>query len=295
MHQGAADLVTEQRPLLFSVAYRMLGSATEAEDVLQEAWLRLAGTDRDRVRDPKAYAVQVVTRLCLDHLKSARVRREQYVGEWLPEPVVTEGATHPLATVERRDLLSLGALRMLERLSPQERAVLVLREALGYDHAEIAETVGISTSAARQHLSRARRRIIEADRQRDQPDPRAHRRLISALIAAFESGDVGSLVEVLREDVVLVSDGGGEAPAARRTILGRDKVLRFLDGIRRKSPAGLVLREVQVNGAPGLLIQHAGRPYGIVTVETRDGAASELLIVVAPSKLAYAGRQQLPA
>ncbi|WP_267595901.1 RNA polymerase sigma factor SigJ [Carbonactinospora thermoautotrophica] len=281
------------RPLLFSVAYRMLGSATEAEDVVQEAWLRLAGAEEGRIRDLRAYLVQVVTRLCLDQLKSARARRERYVGPWLPQPVLTGPGVgdDPLAAVERRDLLDLGALLLLERLSPQERAVLVLREALELSHAEIAETIGVSEAAARQHLTRARRRLAQEGRRGGTPDPQAHRKLVVALRVAFETGDVQPLIGLLRADVVLVSDTGGEARAPRRPIAGRDKVLRFALGVRGRGEPGLAVVETYVNGLPGLVFHVGGTPAYVMTCDVVDGVAARLLLVAAPGKLGYVAWQ----
>ncbi len=281
------------RPLLFSLAYRMLGSASDAEDVVQEAWLRLAGARDEEIRDLRAYLVRVVTRLCLDQLKSARVRRERYVGPWLPQPVLTGPgvADDPLAAVERRELLDLGALLLLERLSAQERAVLVLREAVGLSHAEIAETIGVSEAAARQHLARARRRLAQDGGRGGTPDPETHRKLVAALRAAFETGDVQPLIGLLRADVVLVSDAGGEARAPRRPIVGRDKVLRFALGARRRGEPGLAVIETYVNGVPGLVFHLGGMPAYVITCDVVDGMAARLLLVAAPGKLAYVARQ----
>ena len=287
---GRDDGYLALRPLLFSVAYRMLGSASDAEDIVQDAWFRYQGaTD---VREPKAYLVQVVTRLCLDQLRSARVRRETYVGPWLPEPVLTGQSTmdDPLATVERREELSLGALAILERLSPQERAVLVLYEALDYSHAEIADAVGITAVASRQQLSRARRRM--AERPRRSADPAQHRRLLSAMLTAFSSGDTASLVDVLRADVVMVNDTGGEISAARRPVYGADKVSRWIAGVFRKRTPGLELGWAEVNGLPAVVTSIDGHPMYYMCVEVVDGQVAELLVVGGPTKLTYA-RQQL--
>jgi len=281
------------RPLLFSVAYRLLGQASDAEDAVQEAWLRYAAHAGD-VRDPRAWLLRTVTRLSLDQLRSARSRRECYVGPWLPEPVLTGAAAvvDPLALVERRELLSLGALAMLERLSAPERAVLVLREALDLSHAEIGAAIGVSEGTSRQLLSRARRRIASAH-ARTTPSAEAHGRLVGALMAAFRAGDVSSLVTLLREDVVAVTDGGDEALAARRPVLGRDRVLRLFAGLLAKAPRGLRVAAAGVNGTPGLVV-HAGEgPIQVVQlVIDADDRIAEILVVVAPSKLAFARRQR---
>jgi RNA polymerase sigma factor (sigma-70 family) len=285
--------VAELRPLLFATAYRLLGSATDAEDAVQEAWLRAARAG-DEVRDPRAWLVRTVTNLCLDELRSARVRREHYVGEWLPEPVLTgeHVAEDPLETVERRELLSLGALRLLERLSPAERAVLVLREGMGLRHVEIARAVGLTEANSRTLLARARRHLAGTPRPKA-PPAEAHDRLLAALVAAFEDGRAEPLVALLREDVVLVTDGGGEVAAARVPILGRDKVLRFLAGVRSKEPPGLRAAVANVNGELGLVFDRAGSlRYVTALVIDADGLVAELLLVAAPSKLVYARRQR---
>lgn len=283
----------ELRPLLFSVAYRLLGQAGDAEDVVQEAWLRYAAHAND-VRDPRAWLLRVVTRLSLDQLNSARSRRERYVGPWLPEPVLTGTAVveDPLELVERRELLSLGALAMLERLSASERAVLVLREALDLSHAEIAGAIGVSEGASRQLLARARRRIASAH-ARSTPSAEVHRRLAGALAAAFRAGDVRSLVAVLREDVVAVTDGGGETLAALRPVLGRDRVLRLFAGLLAKAPPELRVASVGVNGTPGLVVHAGDGPLQVaqLVIDPHDRVA-EILFVVAPSKLAFATRQR---
>lgn len=282
----------ELRPLLFSVAYRMLGRATEAEDILQEAWLRYAHAGAG-VRDLRAWSVQVVTRLCLDELRSARAQREQYVGPWLPEPVLTGEPADgdPLATVERRDLLSLGALALLERLSPTERAVLVLREAVGLSHAEIARTVEITEEASRQLLSRARRHVVDSP-ARSRPSREEHHRLVDLLSAFFETGNVEPLVALLREDVVLISDAGGEAKAPRRPIVGRDRVLRFALGVRTRTAPGTRAVPAEVNGEPAVVVYVDGTPAYVATLALDpDGRIAETLLVAAPNKLAFVRRQ----
>lgn len=284
------------RPLLFSVAYRMLGRASDAEDILQEAWLRYAraGDSGVEVRDLRSWSIQVVTRLCLDELRSARAQREAYVGPWLPEPVLTGdvAAGDPLAEVERRDLLSVGALALLERLSPTERAVLVLREAVGMSHAEIAGTVEITEQASRKLLTRARRRIADSP-ARATPSRDQHRRLVDVLRAAFDTGDFDSLIALMREDVVLVSDTGGEVRAPRRRIVGRDKVLRFGAAVRTQVTPGTRAAAVDVNGEPALVYHVDGSPEYVTTfVVDETGRIAELLLVAAPKKLGYAARHR---
>jgi RNA polymerase sigma factor (sigma-70 family) len=285
---------TNLRPLLFSVAYRMLGRPGDAEDMVQETWLRYARAGGE-VRDPRAWLVRVVTRLCLDEVRSARARREVTAGAWLPEPVLTGGdaAEDPLAAVERRELLSMGALLMLQRLSPAERAALVLREAIGLTHAEIARVIGVTEAASRQLLARARRRVAADPARQPGPPPEAQRRLVSALRTAFDGGDMAPLVGVLRQDVALVSDTAGELPSAPRAILGPDRILRFLTGVRSKGLAGTTMSEVEVNGEPALLVHADGEPLYVVTsVADADGRVRLTLTVGGPTKLGYVRRQR---
>jgi RNA polymerase sigma factor (sigma-70 family) len=294
---------TRLRPLLFSVAYRMLSAASDVDDVLQEAWLRYAAASG--VRAPKPYLVQVVTRLCLDLLDSARVRRERYVGPWLPEPVLTgvgagvgavtavasaPAAVEPELVVERREQLSLGAVALLERLSPAERAVLVLREGLDYSHQEIAEAVGVSVEASRQLLSRARQRVAGGPTRQD-ADPAEHQRLLTAMLAAFGGGDTASLVDLLRADVRVISDGGGEAKAALREVTGRDKAVRLISALWPLFPAGARLESAEVNGVPSLVALVEDRLQFVITLEVRDGRIDRVLLVISPSKLRYLAGQ----
>jgi RNA polymerase sigma-70 factor (ECF subfamily) len=268
------------------------------DDVLQEAWLRYDAVTG--VRDPKPYLVQVVTRLCLDLLGSARVRRELYVGPWLPEPVLTGAAVggsgtgpaaaaaefDPFAAVERREQLSLGALTMLEQLSPAERAVLVLREGLGYSHADIATAVDITEASSRQLLARARRRLSGGPARRD-ADPVEHRRLLDALLAAFSTGDTATLVDLLRADVTLLSDGGGEVRAALRPVVGRDKTIRLLTALWPTIPEGAEVVVVEMNGLPGAVAYLDGEPLYTLCLDVLDGRIERLLLVIAPSKLRF--------
>ena len=286
---------TDLRPLLFSVAYRLLGRPADAEDVLQDAWLRYA-REVEEVRHPRAWLIQVVTRLCLDQLRSARERHERPAGVWLPEPVLTgeSVAEDPLAAVERRDLLSLGALAMLQRLTPAERAALVLHEAVGLTHAEIAAVLGVKEAGSRQLLARARRRVAAEPARFPRPSAQAHRRLVAALRAAVDTGHAASLVQLLREDAALVVDTGGELPAPRRAIVGPDKIGRFFVGVHDGGVPGLTTAEVEVNGEPGLLFHIRGEPYYLVTsVVDAEGRMRLGLGVGGPTKFAYTRRQRL--
>ncbi len=285
---------TALRPLLFSVAYRLLGRPADAEDVVQESWLRYAGA-AERVHDPRPWLIQVVTRLSLDQLRSARARHEQLAGIWLPEPVLTgeSVAEDPLETVERRDLLSLGALAMLQRLSPTERAALVLHEAIGLTHAEIGAVLGASEAGSRQLLARARRRVAADPARQSGPRPEMHRRLVASLRAAFDAGDAASLVGLLREDAVLLADTGGELPAPRRPIVGSAQILHFLGLVVAERPP-FTATEVEVNGEPGLLFHAGGEPHYLITsVVDVEGKARLVLDVGGPTKFTYARRQRL--
>jgi RNA polymerase sigma-70 factor (TIGR02957 family) len=283
------------RPLLFSIAYRMLGSATDAEDIAQEAFVRYAAvTMRDgeaAVRSPKALLTTITTRLCLDELKSARVRRERYVGPWLPEPVMTEdGPLSPLETVEQRESISLGFLALLERLSPAERAVFVLREAFDYAYDEIASALGRTAQTCRQLHHRASRHLAEA-RPRFQSVPEAHRLLVEQFVAAANGGDVRALEGLLATDAVLISDGGGKAAAALNPIHGFDRIIRFLVGIGTKAPADTRTVLVEVNGELAFLTLVGDQPIAVSAVELVDGRIQTIRAVVNPDKLAYFARQ----
>ena len=275
------------RRLLFTVAYSMLGSVADAEDVVQDAWLRWSAADRDDVADAKAYLVRVVSRLALDRLGAARARRETYVGPWLPEPLLTEGAPDPGEAVEVAERVSLALLVVLETLSPLERAVFVLREVFGLPVAEVATAVGRSEAAVRQLAHRAREHV-EARQPRFDADRRTQREVTERFYAAVAGGDVEALMSVLSPGVVLVSDGGGLANAARRPIEGADKVARFLLGVAAKGFAtpGLEGRLTEVNGALGFAAWVDGIPFMALSPVVHDGRIEQVLVVVNPEKLA---------
>jgi RNA polymerase sigma-70 factor (ECF subfamily) len=279
------EVFEAHRQRLFSLAYRMLGSAADAEDVVQTAWLRWSSS-RD-VRDPAAFLTTVVARLCLDELGSARARRETYVGPWLPEPVPTS-ELGPLETAEQRESVSLAALTLLERLTPAERAVTVLRDAFDYPYADIAAVVGLTEANCRQLYRRARGRLAEDAPPRFDVAPTAHLELGARLFAAAAVGDLTSLEQALAADVVLVSDGGGLASAARRPVVSRNNVARFLVGIAAKAAeTGPVDASVaDLNGVPAMLINVAGELSSVVFAETDGALVHRLLIVVNPEKLA---------
>src|SRR5688500_10510147 len=246
---AGTDVTTEElRPLLFSLAYRMVGGIGDAEDLVQEAFLRLHH-ERERVKAPKALLTTVVTRLAIDHLRSARVRRERYVGPWLPEPLV--GEPGPDERVEQDETISLAFLALLERLTPVERAVFVLHEVLGYSHSEIGAIVERSAASSRQLLARARRHV-ERGRPRFEPSRARREALLTRFLAAVRAGDVDGLVDLLAADAVSYADGGGKARATRLPIFGAAKVARLWAKLGADSGA-LELRPADVNGQPGVV------------------------------------------
>ncbi len=286
----------ERRPLLFGLAYRMLGSAEEAEDVVQDAFLRWSATDREVIAHPTAWLTKVVTNLCLNRLTAARVQRERYVGPWLPEPVLTaDGALGPLETVEQRDLVSFAVLVLLERLTPVERAVFVLREAFGYSHREIAQILEISEANCRQLHYRARRHLAQ-NTPRFKADHRQRRRLLETFLTAAREGDMASLEAMLTQDVVSWSDGGGEVGMALRPIRGRDRVARyFIGGIRRLVTYPrfhqVEVAYAEVNGEPAALYWLDGQLAGVVVPDITDELISGLRIVANPKKLTFLAGQ----
>ncbi|MFP3986212.1 RNA polymerase sigma-70 factor [Streptomyces sp. E11-3] len=283
----ATDVFEEHRPVLTGVAYRMLGRVSDAEDVVQEAWLRWSAADREKVREERAYLVRITTRLAIDRLRQLGSRREAYVGPWLPEPLVTDfGATVP-DTAERAvlaDSVSLAVLVVLESLSPLERAVFVLREAFGFPFSEIAATLERSESAVRQLAGRARRHVEERKPRYD-VDPAECRDLTERFLAAAAGGDLGGLMSLLAPDVRLVGDSGGKAKAPLRVIETADKVGRFLYGVARQPVADMEFRFVEVNGRPTLLALSAGKPDAVFQVEVADGLIQCVYIIRNPDKL----------
>jgi RNA polymerase sigma-70 factor (ECF subfamily) len=284
------DLHLELRPLLFSIAYRMVGSVSEAEDIVQETFLRYHRAQPTEVEHPKAYLSAVTTRLAIDHLRSARARREEYVGPWLPEPLVSEdAAADPSAQAELADSLSLAFLVLLERLSPVERAAFLLREVFVYPYDEIAEIIGKSEANARQLVSRARRHVDE-ERPRFDVDREAHEELTDRFLEATQNGDTEGLIELLAEDVYAYADGGGKARAPRRTLHGREHVARFMVGIARQGRGipSVTLHPVLVNGVPGRLARDGeGNAVAVLTLDVADGLVRAVRIVANPDKLAH--------
>jgi RNA polymerase sigma-70 factor (TIGR02957 family) len=286
------DMSDELRPLLFSIAYRMLGSVGDAEDVVQEAFLRAerAEAEGTHIESPKAFLTTVTTRLAIDELRSARARRETYVGPWLPEPLLTSTEPDAAEHAEMADSLSISFLVLLETLSPVERAVFLLREVFEYGYDEIAETVGKSEANCRQILVRARKRIDEG-KPRFEADRRQQEELTRRFLEAFEEGDVDGLVELLSDDVVFVGDGGGKGRGITRPVYGRRGVARllasFLPPFRR---GGGKIRLGEVNGEPGAMIFDAeDRLVNVFSFEIAEGAIQAMRSVINPDKLGHLG------
>ena len=280
----------ELRSRLFGIAYRMLGSATDAEDVLQDAWLRWQTADRSDVCSPEAFLVRMVTNLCLNVLDSARARREVYVGPWLPEPVLTSaGELRPLDDGVQRECVSMALLALLERLSPPERAAYVLREAFGYSAREVADLIGSSEANARQLLSRARKHVSLAEKRT--VDPATWLDLVQRFFAAARDGDVARLEAMLAADVVSAADGGGVVHAARRPVRGRDKVARYVVGLLAKFGAGFASTLLEVNGETAIVSTRDGGLASVWFLETDGVRVTGLRQVVNPDKLAFLARQ----
>jgi len=289
------DVFNTDRPLLFSIAYRMLGSASDAEDVLQDAWLRCRSVDRSAIRSTKAFATTVVTRLCLDRLKSARRTREEYVGPWLPEPVLTREVESPETRLQRAESVTLAFLVLLEKLSPEERAVFLLKDIFEYDHAEISGILGTTVDNSRQLLHRAKARLAEG-RPRLSGTADSRRAIAERFAHAFSSGDGAELTALLARDVGMWSDGGGKASAARRPLAGRDQVLTFLIGLHRTAQTAGLIRDVslrieEVNSEPALIVRVGPRLESIFVLSIDDAAISGIRVVRNPDKLAHIDRQ----
>ncbi|HEY1277740.1 MAG TPA: RNA polymerase sigma-70 factor [Thermoleophilaceae bacterium] len=286
-------LLDELRPVAFAIAYRMLGSVSEAEDVVQEALLRVHGAldSGERIASPRAFVATVTTRLAINELRSARARRERYFGEWLPEPIITEGQDDPARHAETADSLSLAMLVLLESLSPEQRAVLLLHDVFDYGYAEIARIVGKSEPAVRQLGVRARRRV-EQGRPRFQTTREQQDELAARFFAAAERGDLAALEALLADDVELTGDGGGKVPAAERPLRGRGRVARAAVTWMGRAGRirGVSLRPVEVNGGPGgLFLDPDGRLLGVCALEVAGGQITSIAGIVNPDKLAHLG------
>ena len=286
-------LLDELRPVTFAIAYRMLGSVSEAEDVVQEALLQVhqALEAGKRIASPRGFAATVTTRLAINELRSARARRERYVGEWLPEPIITDGKDDPARHAETADSLSLAMLVLLESLSPEQRAVLLLHDVFDYDHAQIAEIIGKGQDNVRQLATRARRHV-EQRRPRFQTTREQRDELARRFFAAAEQGDLADLEALLAHDVELTGDGGGKVPALARPLRGRSRVARALINsliFGSRSP-GVSVRPVEVNDSPGALVLDAGqRLIGVMALDIGGGQIRSISSIVNPDKLTHLG------
>jgi len=287
------QLFEELRPVGFAIAYRMLGSASEAEDVVQDALLRVhhALEAGNQIESPRAYVATVTTRLAINELRSARVRRERYVGEWLPEPIITDEHDDPARHAETADSLSLAMLVLLESLSPEQRAVLLLHDVFGYGYPEIATIVGKSEDNVRQLATRARRHVEER-RPRFQTTREQRDELARRFFAAVEQGDLAGLEALLAHDVELTADGGGKVPALARSLRGRSRVARTLINVLRRAARlpGVSVRPVEVNAGPGALLLHAQqRLIGVLALDIANGQITSVSAIVNPDKLRHLG------
>lgn len=292
MSDGYERLLDELRPVSFGIAYRMLSSVSEAEDVVQEALLQLhrALEGGEEIQSPRAFVATVTTRRAIDQLRSARVRREQYVGQWLPEPIITDGRDDPARQAELADSLSLAMLVLLDSLSPEQRAVLLLHDVFDYDYARVAEIVGKSQDNVRQ-LARRARQHVEERRPRFQASPDQQQELARRFFAAAHEGDLAGLEALLADDVVLTGDGGGKAPAPGRPLRGRHLVARTLLGwMEAVTARGATVRATEVNGSPGqMLLDGEGRVVGVWALEIGDDEILGVRSIVNPDKLAHLG------
>ena len=277
----------QYRSLLFSIAYRMLGSIADAEDMLQETFIRWQQAADDDIRSPRAFLVTIVSRLCINHLQSARVRREEYVGQWLPEPLVTDAGSDPQGIIKIDESLSMAFLVLLERLTPVERAVFLLREVFEYEYVEIADILGQSEVNCRQILRRARQHV-SAIRPRFQASTGKKNELLERFLQATGSGDLDGLLALLASDVVLHSDGGGKAIAVPNRIHGAGNVARgILSSLGKLVPKNLTPLITQVNGEPGVVAYLNNKPFSVFTLDVIDGRIQAIYIVTNPDKLSH--------
>jgi RNA polymerase sigma-70 factor (ECF subfamily) len=291
------QLFESYRALLFSIAYRMLGSAGEAEDVVQEVYLRIATADLEAIRAPRAFLATAITRLSLDRLKAARATREQYFGPWLPEPILYEPVGAGEGQVEQDETVAMALLLVMEQLSPLERAVFLLHDAFAFPFDEIGAMVGRSAAACRQACHRARKRVREG-RPRFPVAPEQQQQLATRFLAAAREGDLAALISLLREDVVVIGDGGGVVPAATRPIRGAHAVARFFAGLAAhataRAPTSVRLALDWINGEPGLLVWEDGQLSLVIVFACAPGGIVAIHTVRNPAKLAYLAARVTP-
>ncbi len=288
--ERATSAFLSVRPRLFGIAYRMLATAAEAEDIVQEVWLRWQSTDRSVVRDETAFLVTTTVRLAISLAQSARSRHETYIGPWLPEPIDT--TADPTLGAERGEALELAVLILLEKLSPNERAAYVLREAFDYSYRDIGDILQLTETNARQLVTRARKHVD--DERRAQVNPSEHRRFLEAFLAAAQQGDFTTLKEIFVEDVVSITDGGGITGAARAPVLGRERVAKFIAGFASHFWTNVTLSWIQVNGKASVLVSRGDVMIVLFTVDASPQGISQILWVMNPAKLAAMARS-MPA
>jgi RNA polymerase sigma-70 factor, ECF subfamily len=281
---GPLETFRQHRAMLFSIAYRMLGTTADAEDVLQETYIRWQGSRETELRSARAFLVTIVSRLCINHLQSARVRREQYFGQWLPEPLFTgAGSSYPMPRTDGS--LSVAFMMLLERLTPIERAVFLLREVFEYEYDEIAEILQQRPANCRQIFHRARKHVKQG-RARFDATRQQHEELLQRFLQASSAGDMDGLFALFSKEIVLYADGGGRATAVPNAIYGAENVLRFLVGARKKLlPTGVVRRVIEINGRPGAVLYLQERPFGALSLNVQDGRITDIYIVSNPEKL----------
>jgi len=277
----------QYRSLLFSIAYRMLGSVADAEDILQDTFIRWQQFGNDDIRSPRAFLVTIVSRLCINHLQSARARREEYVGEWLPEPIVTDLGSDPFGMMKIDESLSMAFLLLLERLTPVERAVLLLREVFDYEYSEIASALSLTQANCRQILRRARLHV-NAMRPRLQAPKRMQSELLQRFLEAAGTGEMEGLISLLANDVALHSDGGGKAVAVPNVVYGAEKVARGIIGsLKRLVPKDIVRRIASINGKLGLVNYQNGKPHSVLTFDADGDKIQAIYIITNPEKLSH--------
>jgi RNA polymerase sigma-70 factor (TIGR02957 family) len=280
-HDDGLSAFAEVRPRLFGIAYRMLGSAAEAEDIVQDVWLRWQATNRSVVENPPAFLATITTRLCINFAQNAQSRRETYVGTWLPEPVDTNG--DPALGAERGEALKLAVIVLLEKLSPTERAAYVLREAFDYSYRQIADILQMEEANTRQLVSRARKHI--ADGRRTPASSDEQRRFLEAFISAAQKGDLAALEDLFAEDVVSYSDGGGIVNAARVPVSGRERVAKFIASFASHFWTGMTLTWVETNGQASVLMSRDGIPVALATIDASAHGIDQIMWIMRPSKL----------
>lgn len=285
-HDDGLSVFESARPRLFGIAYRMLGSAAEAEDIVQDAWLRWQGTDRSAVVDPPAFLATAVTRLAITFAQSAQSRRETYIGTWLPEPIDT--SRDPRLGAEKAEALGFAVLLLLEKLSPTERAAYVLREAFDYSYDQIAHTIRSTETNARQLVTRARKHI--SDGRRKAVSSSQQKRLLNAFIVASQKGDLPALEKLFAADVVSYADGGGAVHVARLPVSGRNRVANYFASVGSFMGAGVTIEGIETNGQAAALVLRNGAAIGLATVEASEEGIFRVLLIMRPSKLVAISR-----